>query len=276
MRKWFLLFSLLVVLPASAQDKAESAYDRVMRTGVLRCGYFSWPPFFEKDPTTGAVSGVTYDIIEDLGKVLQLKIEWTSEYTLGQQVEALRTRKLDALCGDGPWTRGAVPYVDYTRPYMFIPGYVYVPQGNPKDLSIEKLNAPEYSFTMIDGDGSAEYLNMLFPKAKLLSLPSTADPSVTIENVLTGKADAVLNDPATIEAQSAHNSKKLVALNPDKALVTFPFVISLQKGQPDLLNMLNQGLDILNDTGVIAHTLKIRDPGGKKLKTPMSRYQEGQ
>ena len=33
----------------------ESAYDRVLRTGELRCGYAFWPKVFMKDPQTGEV-----------------------------------------------------------------------------------------------------------------------------------------------------------------------------------------------------------------------------
>jgi polar amino acid transport system substrate-binding protein len=260
--------------PVFAQDRQESAYDRVMRTGVIRCGYFSWPPFFEKDPASGEYRGVSHDVMEALGRVLNLKIEWSYDYALGQQVEALKTGKMDALCMDGPWTRSAVPFIDYSHPYMFIPGYVYVPEGNPKNLTLETLNAPDYTFTMMDGDGSAEILAMRFPKAKLLSMPSTADPSLLLENVSTGKADALFSDPASIAAQSLHNKARLVALSPEHPLASYPFVVSLPKGEQGLLNMLNQGIDVLNDTGDITQILKAHDPAGEKLRVPALRYGE--
>lgn len=41
-----------------AEANKESTYEREMRTGELRCGYFSWKPAFIKDPNTGEMSGI--------------------------------------------------------------------------------------------------------------------------------------------------------------------------------------------------------------------------
>ena len=278
MKKFLIAFllSLNLYLPAFAQDKRESAYDRVMRTQTLRCGYFEWPPYMHKDESTGKFNGVYYDIVEALGKTLGLKIEWSYEYALGQQVEALKSGKMDALCADGPWTRSAMPFLDYSHPYMFIPGYIYVQPKNPRALSLEKLNAPDVRFTAMDGDGSADYLEMLVPKAKILSLPSTADPSLLIENIITGKADAMFSDPMTVEAQGAHNKDMPMMLNPGNPVATYPFVISLPKGEQSLLNMLDQGLDVLNDTGMIEKILKTYDPARKKILQPQKLYITGE
>lgn len=257
---------------AGLAAEKESAYERVIKTGTLRCGYFIWPPHMEKDAATGKLSGIYYDIIEQLGKVLNLKIEWSYEYTFGQQVEALRSGKMDALCGDGPWTRSAIPYLDYTHEYLFIPAYAYVAQSNPKKLTFDKLNSPDVTFTLMDGDGSAEYLDSFFPKAKRMSMPSTSDPSMLIQNIIAGKADAMLNDPISIDAQGTHNKEKLVALRPEKPVTVAPMIISLLKGEQSLLNTLNQGIDLLNDSGFLDKTLKKYDPTGKKLMPPKERY----
>ena len=94
-----LFFIALTVSSVSFAGDKESAYDRVIRTGVLRCGYFVWAPHFSVNMKDGKKSGVYYDIIEELGKSLNLKIDWSYEYTLGQQVEALK-HKADARRAD--------------------------------------------------------------------------------------------------------------------------------------------------------------------------------
>ncbi len=265
---------LVLILPASTQaSEEENAYERVMRTGVLRCGYFVWPPYMDKDMVTEEHGGIYYEIIESLGKALNIKIEWSHEYVLGQQIEALKTGKADALCADGPWTRSAVPFLDYTTSYMFIPGYIYVAEKNRDILTLEALDSPEYTFSAMDGDGSSDYLEMLFPKAKVLSIPSVADPGLTVRNVTSGKADAVFSDPMTVKSFSANNPEKLVILSPEKPLASYPFVISLPKGEQELLNMLNQGIDILNNTGMIAKILKEHDPSGESLLNPAKLYE---
>jgi len=70
------LFLVLMPFLALAADKEkESAFDRVMRTKTLRCGYTIYPPFFSKDPNTGEFSGLFHDFTEQIGKELGIKIE---------------------------------------------------------------------------------------------------------------------------------------------------------------------------------------------------------
>ena len=59
-----LIAMALLSSSAFAADK-ESAYERVLRTGVLRCGYIAYPPHLIVDPATGTISGISHDIIEE-------------------------------------------------------------------------------------------------------------------------------------------------------------------------------------------------------------------
>lgn len=237
-----------------AQPARESAYDRVMRTGVLRCGYFVWPPHFTVDLKTGEKGGLYYDIVEELGRTLGVKIEWAHEYTLGTQIEALKTGKVDALCADGPWTRSALPYLDYSEPYYYIPGFLYGKKGNPKikpGMDWGAFDDPSYSFTALDGDGSHELVTQHFPKISWLSMPTNADPSLLVQNILSGKADLMWNDALTIAALPKDQQDQLVNLNPNRPIGAFPFVVSLEKGQGDLRQMLDQGIDVMRNMGIL-------------------------
>ena len=270
-RLFFLTCLMMIISSVAFAGEKESAYDRVMRTGVLRCGYFVWAPHFSVDMKDGKKSGVYYDIVEELGKSLNLKIDWSYEYTLGQQVEALRSNKVDALCGDGPFTRSAMPFVSYSHPYFFLPAYAYARKDNKKAVSLDRLNKKDVSFTLIDGDGSAEYLQLYFPMAKPLSMPSTSDPSQLVLNVVSGKADAMLNDPFTFEAYQPEDKMVMKKVS-EKPISIFPMLISVDKGQRDLLDMLNQGIDLLNDSGILEKILKKYDATGKNLILPQKRY----
>lgn len=41
------------ILPARAQAKAESTWDRIKRTGKVRMGIFDYPPYFLRDRASG-------------------------------------------------------------------------------------------------------------------------------------------------------------------------------------------------------------------------------
>lgn len=58
MKKIILVFLLVIIsLPAWAGDDG-SVYDRIMRTGTIRCGYGLWSVYLNKDPNTGKMGEI--------------------------------------------------------------------------------------------------------------------------------------------------------------------------------------------------------------------------
>lgn len=53
----------------------ETAYERVMRTGTLRCGYAEWDSAVMRDPNTGAFHGSVVEVVNALAKSSDIKIE---------------------------------------------------------------------------------------------------------------------------------------------------------------------------------------------------------
>ena len=58
----------------STVENKESVYDRIQRTGEIRCGYSSWAPFFFIDAATGEKKGSSHDTMEEIGKRLVARI----------------------------------------------------------------------------------------------------------------------------------------------------------------------------------------------------------
>src|SRR5438874_1363658 len=84
--------------PTAIQVSANVVYDRVMSSGVIHCGYVVYPPGLLKDPNTGKLSGVFYDIMESAAKSLQLRLEWTEEVGWGSMIEGLQANRYDMIC----------------------------------------------------------------------------------------------------------------------------------------------------------------------------------
>jgi len=260
MKKVLLIVLLsLIALPAFAVDAPkESVYDRVMRTGVLRCGYVAWPPYFSLDPNTKTLSGVSKDISDSAARILGLKIEYVDVPNAGQ-VEDFNSGKIDAMCGDGPWVLSTIKYVDYSKPYFYVPVYAYGRAGEERFKSPVDLNNPGVTFVAIDGDLSTDLALADFPKAKLSSLGNVSDPSQMLLNVTTGKADVVIVDPVTVDTFSKNNPRKITKLF-DKPVAVYGGGFSVRKGETDLLNTLNGAVDAVMNTGQSDQTLKKYDP----------------
>lgn len=82
----FLATVLFAQTARAAEGSVESVYDRVMRTGTIRCGYLAWKDFIDIDPNTGAMTGIIHDYMDALSRNLGLKLEWTAEVGRGDYV----------------------------------------------------------------------------------------------------------------------------------------------------------------------------------------------
>ena len=98
MKKLLALLCIVLALPtlARAADN-ETAFDRILRTGTLRCGYTSAPPYLTIDPNTRALSGIQYDIVNEMGRRMDVKIEWAVEAGFSTAVADLQAGKYDKL-----------------------------------------------------------------------------------------------------------------------------------------------------------------------------------
>jgi len=273
MRKIALLL-VLICLASSALAEApkETAYDRVMRTGVLRCGYIAWPPYFSLEPNTKTLSGISKDISDEAARILGLKIEYV-DVANGGQVEDFNSGKIDAMCGDGPWVLSAIKYLDYSRPYFYVPVYAYGRADEKRFAAQDDLNRPEVTFTAIDGDLSTDLALAVFPKAKLASLGNISDPSQMLLNVSTRKADVVIVDPVTVADFAKNNPGKIKQLFANPVAV-YGGGFSVKKGETALWTTLSQAVDAVINTGQVERALAKYDPAGT-LFFPISRPYEG-
>ena len=235
----------------------ETAYDRVARTGVLRCAYMLWDPFMMKDPNTGEFKGMNYDMMNAVAGSLGLKADWALEIPPGTQAETLTTGKADAICsGEGPIVTSAALYEAYTSPLAYFPFYAYVRADDErfKDNDVNRLNSDDVTITVIDGDVSGEAQKTKFPKAHTLPLPQLADPSQMMLNVISRKADFVLNDELSMADFLKNNPGKLRRLE-TPPIVVVPNTFSTSRSELVLADLLTQGLKTIRDRGVFDQIL---------------------
>lgn len=257
-----------------AISKQETAYERVMRTRTLHCGYAPWPVTEEIDPNTKAVKGMVPDFTTALGQKLGLKIEWTQEVIWGQEPEALATGKIDAVCStDGPWSYTSAAVVDYTEPMAFFPVYLTGREHSAKFTNLSEVNSPSITFSSIEGDISLAMPMDKFPKAHRFELPGSADPGLLMTNIVDGKADLVVLDALTTDQFNKNNDKKLARLY-DKPMAVINMSFCVGKGQGDLLQMLNQGFRLLESLGISDEILDRYDPEHKLFYRPAKHWQQ--
>ena len=267
------VLSVTVMLPDGQSGKEavkETAYERVMRTGLLRCGYYIWPPFYDLDPNTGALTGLNRDFVDATASLLGINVEYTHEIVLGQQVEEFRRGNIDAICGDGAWVIAASKRIDFTTPYAYAPVYAY---GRKADANQTDMNTAQIKFIGLDGDLSQELARARYPQAIHQTLSAMSTPADLMLHVTGGKADYVVIDPISVSEFEASNGDVLSASSP-APLGIYPIGFSVEKGQSDLIRMLNIGIDAANNLGIYADIMTRYPELQNMIYLGAPRYQE--
>lgn len=230
----------------------ESAAERVVRTGVLRCSYGASPPNLSVDPNTKALSGPTKDIVERMAKELELKVEWVEEVGWGNIAVGLDNGRYDAFCSnlwpDGPRRKN----MELVTPFFYSPVYAFARVDDTRfDGNLARINQKDVRISAVDGDVTYNAAKADYPNAQVVGLPQTATSADFFENVTTGKADVGIVDKGTFEAYSASNPGKLKFVENVSATKVYPEQIGVGAGEVRLKLMLDGALQQLIDNGVI-------------------------
>jgi ABC-type amino acid transport substrate-binding protein len=247
---WFFASGLAGKNMTGITVSRETAFDRVMRTQTLRCGYGVWPPFVIKDANSGKLSGMTHDYVETLGEALKLKVVWAEEVGWGDFPAALESGRIDAFCV-GVWPNAArARQVDFVTPITYQPSYAFARADDKRfDNSLDAINDPSFTASVQDGDSSAAIAAADFPKAKTLQIPQLAHWSELYINIVARKADVTFLDPVSAAEYNASNPGKIRRVPSKTPIRVFGNSIALAQGEDKLRRMLDTATQELISSG---------------------------
>src|SRR5208282_3925440 len=126
---------------AHAQGKAESTFERVTRTKVLRIAALPGDaPNFLKDIATGEWSGSAIDMAKSIAGVWDAQLEYT-ESTYGNSVLDVQTNKVDVAFALNPTPQRALS-IGFTKPMIIHPFGCVAKKGfNP--MTWDDINKPD-------------------------------------------------------------------------------------------------------------------------------------
>lgn len=257
--KYFNTFLLLVAIALLAYGTlhpkqegalvAKTAYDRVIETGVLRCGYALSPPILVKDVNTGKISGLDVDVWEEIGKQLGLKVEWAEEVGYGNFIEGLRAGRYDAFCAQLWPETSRSKYLSLAGPVLYSFTETYVRADDFRfDGALEKINNSEIIIPVVDGDISYEMANR-FPLAKKLALTQMSGWPDMLESVLTKKADVLFFDQSMIYSLPEEQRNKLRRVPDVPHSFTFPSYYGFKAGEVVLRDAVDIALHMMVSDG---------------------------
>ena len=249
------------ISPAFAAD--ETAYERVMRSGVLKCGVFAWPPYFEVDQNTHEMGGKAKPFYDAVASLLDLKIEYI-ELNFATYVEDMKQGRVDAFCNDGPYTISLAKQVNYVTPWLYAPVFAYGRADEARIKTLTDFNQSDFKFVGMDGDLSVDLKNRLFPAAQLVSVSTMTDYSQMLLDIVGKRADAMILDVPSFDKFNANNPHKIKALT-IKPLAVYPVGLSVIKSEHELWQTLNTATEMAINMGFADKALHDLDPTGKAL-----------
>ncbi len=151
----------------------ETTFERIRRTGVIRCGYIVFAPYLLKDPNNGQMSGVAYEIMQAVAKELSVKIEWTEETGWGTFHEGLNGNRFDLMCVP-VWETGDRTHAALlTKPVYYNAMYAFArADDNRFDQNPESVNRSDVTVAYDDNGPSQAVHDTRFPLTHSIPPPA--------------------------------------------------------------------------------------------------------
>ncbi len=245
------LFGGLSPAPAWSKDSTP-AYDRVMATKTIRCGYITWKPYNYftdlNDPKTR--TGIVFDTMNAIGKILDLKIEWAEEMGWGDIGQGFQTGRYDMAC-TVMWP-DAAKYKNFalTRPLFYSAVYPWVRADDTRfDGNIQKINDPSVKIGVIDGAFSYNLARDIFPNATLSALPQSAQSGEFYLSLLGKKSDVINIDVDEANAYLKEHPGAIRRVEGADPVKILPLVLAVPPDSPQLKGMIDGALAHMINNG---------------------------
>jgi len=245
----------------TATPAEKSTAEKVIASGIIRCGYVPYPPGLIKDPTTGQISGMFPEILEEAAKNLGLKVEWTEEVGWGTMVEGLKTNRYDMVCQPVWPLAGRAKVADFSEPIYYSAVEAYVRADDSRlDGNLAALNNSQFRIATTDGELAEVIAQKDYPNAKRVGLPQLTDFSQLLLTVIDGKADAAFMEPHFAFEFMKKNPGKLKAASPGNPVRLSPNVWMIKQEDTVFRRMIDTSLSELQNNGFVEQVLRKHEP----------------
>ena len=224
---------------SSHSERKQTVYERVLASGILRCGYFEEAPFTLVDPNTGTKSGIAVDLAEKIASDLGLKIEWAPVSNFDSVGEDLKNGRFDAICSSY-FNLPRAGSMDYTIPYSYVPVYAYTQAGRAEfDNQLDKLDWTKITVAGLDGEGATTVARKKIPQAKFNILPQLSQIAVMLTSVADKKSDIAFVMPTVFKGFDKFNTGLLKQIPSDRPFHVFVVSFALKPNEPAFKNMMD-------------------------------------
>lgn len=238
--------------PDAVSARGENAYERVMRSGTLRCGYVDYEPANMRDETSGKLVGIITETAERVADKMGVTLEWVKSSGWGTYLADLDSGKYDVFCGAGWGLPPDATFAAMVGPLYYSGIRAWVREDDVRfDEGLQPVNSPDVRIAATDGSLAFQMAQSDFPLATLKSLPETMPYSTSLLNVATNKADIAFVEDYLGLAYAAANPGQIKNVTPKIPLLVSPNYMYVRKEDVALQQTLQMLVEHLHNIGEI-------------------------
>jgi polar amino acid transport system substrate-binding protein len=220
--------AVAAALPARAAETiAESTFDRIRRTGILRISALPGEaPFFHKDLVTGEWTGTAIQMASSIAEAMSAKLAYV-EGTYSSSVLDLQANKVDLGFALQPTPARALA-IGFTRPYYMHPfAIVSRPDFQPRTWA--ELNRPEVRFITLTGSSLDPILRRYAPNVTRIGVHNGDEAVLALQSGHGDCAGYGLIQALAVSSKLPDFSRVVLIRNP---VVALPSGMGVQE-EPD-------------------------------------------
>lgn len=242
--KKLVLIALAMTMALFAGTAIAGTLDEIQKRGTLRIGMEPGYMPFELTNQKGEIIGFDVDMARRMAKSMGVELELVSTAWDGI-IPALLTDKFDIIMSGMTLTQERNMSINFAQPYIIIGQSVLVAKKLEGVVtSYSDLNDPKYTVGSKLGTTGEQATKRMIGNANYISYETEQEGVLELIN---GKIDAFIYDlPYNSIAIGQRGADKMFHI--DKPFTYEPLAWAVRKGDPDLLNWLNNFLfQIKND-----------------------------
>lgn len=232
---------------------------QVKKSKELRVGYAVYPPYIEKDPQTGEVSGFGIEVVREIASQMNVKPIFI-ESNWNTFIADLQVDKFDLF----PTVFLTIPRameIDYSEPFGYFSSVAAIVAKNDNRFkTIADLDRKDVTIAVPQAWTAHEYAKKHFTKANIKALKDDS-AALTLADVAAGNSDVALADGPTVSQYIEKNPHQPVkALFLDNPVSIVPASLAMRKGDLIWNDFLDKSLEALLASGELdqlAHRYKL-------------------
>jgi len=261
MRTISALAALVLVLgackptPSGAPTHAGTSnqLERILKNGELRVGLSGNQPPLNMKNKSGEIVGLEVDLVRELTNSMGLEARFV-EMPFAELLPALEADRVDLVISGMTITPERNARVAFAGPYL-ISGKSVLSKSEEITYvdSPESLDLAERTYAALAGSTSERFVKKAMPNAQLVTTP---DYDTAVQKVIAGEVDALVADfPICAVSVLRYPEEELSMLV--TPFTVEPLGIALPPGDPLFVNLVQNYLRTLDDTGILVQ-LKAR------------------